>query len=126
MLNIHPLLQRHTRWLVVKSTKNIFFFFFFIIRKHNKDTHNKLRKLKSKFPKQFWKILNSIENKKRKQGYQYKRFIHFFKDTSSHNGSPDPDGVNINLLIASDNDILNSHITENEISKGIKNLEKTI
>ena len=47
----------------------------------------------------------------------------FFKDINSHN-SPDPDGENINLLIDSDNDILNSHITGNEILKCIKNLKK--
>ena len=30
----------------------------YFIRKHKKDTQNKLRKLKSKSPKQFWKIVN--------------------------------------------------------------------
>ena len=34
------------------------------IRKHKKDTQNKLRKLKSKSPKQFKKILNSLQSKR--------------------------------------------------------------
>ena len=36
----------------------------YFIRKHKKDTQNKLRKLKSKSPKQFWKILNSLQSKR--------------------------------------------------------------
>ena len=36
----------------------------YFIRKHKKDTQNKLRKLKSKSPKQFWKILNNLQSKK--------------------------------------------------------------
>ena len=39
----------------------------FFIRKYNKDTQNKLRKLKYKLPKHFWKILNSLENKNNKE-----------------------------------------------------------
>ena len=94
------------------------------IRKHNKDTQNKLRKLKAKSPKQFWKILDSsTENKKENKDININDLNTFFKDINSHNDSPDPDGENINLLIDNDNGILNLHITENEILKCIKNLK---
>ena len=94
--------------------------FKFFIRRHYKDTQNKLRKLKSKSPKQFWKILNSLENKKENKDISINDLYTFLKDINSHNDSPDPDGENINLLIDSENDILNSHIAENEILKCIK------
>ena len=95
----------------------------FFIRKHNKDTQNKLRKLKSKSPKQFWKILNSLENNKENKDISINDLYTLFQDIKSHNDSPDPDDKNINLLIDNDNDISNSHITEIEILKCIKNLK---
>ena len=36
----------------------------YYINKHNKATKTKLRNLKSKNPKEYWKIINSIDNKK--------------------------------------------------------------
>ena len=47
----------------------------------------------------------------------------FFKDIKSQNDGADSDCDHLNVLIDDDNDILNSHISENEILKCIKNLK---
>ena len=59
MLNTEALLRRLQWCPQAKCAKRNYF-----IRKHEKDTQNKLRKLKSKSPKQFWKILNSLQSKR--------------------------------------------------------------
>ena len=49
----------------------------------------------------------------------------FFKDINSPNDSHDPESENLNFSIDNDDEILNFHISENEILKCINNL-KTI
>ena len=53
--------------------------------------------------------------------YQYERF--FFKDIKSPNDSHDPESENLNFSIDNDDEILNCHISENEILKCINNLK---
>ena len=48
-----------------------------------------------------------------------------FWDINSPNDSPDPESANLNFSIENDDEILNCHISENEILKCINNL-KTI
>ena len=47
----------------------------------------------------------------------------FFKDINSPNDGHDPESENLNFSIDNDNEILNCHISENEILKCINNLK---
>ena len=97
----------------------------YFIRKNKKDTQNKLWKLKSKSLKQFWKILNSLQSKRKNKDIRMYDLYNFFKDINSPNDSHDPESENLNISIDNDDEILNFHISENEILKCINNL-KTI
>ena len=87
---------------------------------------NKLRKLKSKSPKQFWKILNNLQSKQENKDISINDLYNFFKDINSPNDSNDAESDNLNFSIDNDDEILNGHISENEILKCINNLKKTI
>ena len=93
----------------------------FYINKHNINTQDKLRVLKSKNPKDFWKIINSIEKSKDNQNIDIEFFYDFFKNLNEQN----EDSVNedLNFDTNDDHDILNSFITEGEILKCIKSLK---
>ena len=52
----------------------------YFINKHNKSTQNKLRSLKNKSPKEYWKIINSIDNKKTDSNIELDKLYTFFKD----------------------------------------------
>ena len=95
----------------------------YFIRKHKKDTQNKLRKLKSKSPKQFWKILNNLQSKKENKDISINDLYTFFKDIDSPNDSNDAESENLNFSIDNDDEILNGHISENEVLKCIINLK---
>ena len=95
----------------------------YFIRKHKKDTQNKLRKLKSKSPKQFWKILNNLQSKKENKDISINDLYNFFKDINSPNDNNDAESRNLNFSIDNDDEILNGHISENEILKCINNLK---
>ena len=93
----------------------------FYINKHNKITQDKLRVLKSKNPKDFWKIINSIEKSKDNQNIDIEILYDFFKNLNEQN----EDSINedLNLCTNDDDEILNSFITEGEILKCIKSLK---
>ena len=97
----------------------------FHINKFNRLQLKKLRKLHDKTPKQYWKILDSIDNKDEKSDIELDTLFDFFKDLNKNNDSAynDQTANNINVHIDEENDdILNCYITENEIIKGIKSL----
>ena len=81
--------------------------------------------MKFKSPKQFWKILNSLQSKRENKDISMDDLYNFSKDINSPNYSHDPESENFNFSIDNDVEILNSHISENEILKCINNL-KTI
>ena len=93
----------------------------YIFYMHLCDTHNKLRNLICKSPKQFWKILNSLQSKKENNDISMNDLYHFFKDINSTNDSHDPESENLNFSIDNDDEILNCHISENEILKCTNN-----
>ena len=65
--------------------------------------------MKSKSPKQYWKILNSLQSKKESKDISMNDLYNFFKDINSPiNDSPDPESENLNFSI--ENKILNCHI----------------
>ena len=80
--------------------------------------------MKSKSPKQFWKILNNLQSKKENKDISINDLYNFFfKDINSPNDSHDPESENLNFSIDNDDEILNGHISENEILKCINNLK---
>ena len=98
----------------------------FHINKFNRLQQKKLRKLHDKNPKQYWKILNSIDDKDEKSNIELDTLFNFFKDLNKSNDSAYDDQTNNNINVHIDeetDDILNCYITENEIIKGIKSLK---
>ena len=96
----------------------------YFVNKHNKSTQNKLRNLKNKNPKEYWKIINSIDNKKTDSNIELDTLYTFFKDINkqldSDNDSCDND---IHISIEDNDEVLNSPITDSEILKCIKLLK---
>ena len=81
-------------------------------------TQENLQKLHSNKPKEFWKILNSLEKKSDNPDLNLSEFYEYFK-TSNSSGDPEDDQeVHINLN--DNNEILNSQITGQEILNCIK------
>ena len=79
--------------------------------------------MKSKSLKQFWKILNNLQSKKESKDISINDLYNFFKDINSLNDSNDAESENLNFSIDNDDEILNGHISENEILKCINNLK---
>ena len=94
----------------------------YYINKHNKATKTELRNLKSKNPKEYWKIINSIDNKKVDSNIELDSLYSFFKDL---NAEPDFESHQTidNMSIEDDDEVLNSPITDCEILKCIKSLK---
>ena len=90
---------------------------------NTKNTQNKLRKLKSKSPKQFWKILNNLQSKKENKDISINDLCNFFKDINSRNDSHDPESEHLNFSIDIDDEILNGYISGNDILKCINNFK---
>ena len=94
----------------------------FHINKYNQNMQNKLRKLKSTNPKDYWKIMNSINKNKDNDSIDIETLYNFFKNLNEQ-GHDANDDVNINIDTTDDEELLNSFITEAEILKCIKQLK---
>ena len=94
----------------------------FHINKYNQNMQDKLRKLKSTNPKEYWKIINSVNKNKDSDKMGVGTLYEFFKNLNEqcNDGSDD---VNINIDISDDDELLNSYITKGEIKKCIKSLK---
>ena len=92
------------------------------INKHKKQMQQKLRNLKHKNPKEFWKILNNIERKEDDPDISIDTLYEYFKNLNINNDGNDTQET-INIDITDDDEILNSSITEGEIIKCIKSLK---
>ena len=57
----------------------------YYINKHNKTTKTKSRNLKSKNPKEYWKVINSIDNKKVDSNIELDSLYSFFSMTLMQN-----------------------------------------
>lgn len=67
----------------------------FYISKHKKATQQKLRIMKNKNPKDYWKILNSLDNKPEIADIKLEDLYSFFKDLND-----DPDNEAETLMIS--------------------------
>ena len=65
-----------------------------------------------------------LQSKKENKDISINDEYDFFKDINSPNVSHDPESENLNFSIDNDDEILNGHISENEILKCINNLKK--
>lgn len=79
----------------------------FHLNKFNQSMQNKLRNMKRKTPKEFWKIINSIERKNDEQNITLESLYDFFKDLNEKNDY-DNDNSEINIDVTDDDEILNS------------------
>ena len=95
----------------------------FYINKFINDSQNKLRKMHNKYPKEYWKTLNSIDNKKQDTDIVLEDLSFFFKNLNgpSDNAS-DTDTFPIHID-EEGYEILNSFITEIEVRKCVKLLK---
>lgn len=75
-----------------------------------------------KTPKEFWKIINSIERKNDEQNITLESLYDFFKDLNEKNDY-DNDNSEINIDVTDDDEILNSSVTEFEILKCLNSLK---
>ena len=91
----------------------------FHINKHNKSTQEKLRNLKSKNPRDFWRIMNSLDKSKDNENIDIETLYDFFKNLNEQNEREDM-SPNVNIDLNDEDALLNSPITENEILKCIR------
>ena len=94
----------------------------FHLNKFNQSMQNKLRNLKMKTPKEFWKIINSIERNIDEQNMTLESLYTFFKDLNERNDYGN-DYNEINIDVTDDDEILNSSVTEFEILKCLNSLK---
>lgn len=94
----------------------------FHINQYNKNMQEKLRNLKSKNPKDFWKIINSLEKSKDNPNIDLDTLYEFFKNLNEQTAE-DEQEYTFNINISDDDEILNSSITEGEILKCINMLK---
>ena len=93
------------------------------INQCKKTMQTKLRNLKVENPKEFWLIINSIDQDNDEQNINLDILYNLFKTLNENNDHADEDNE-INLQFIDDHDeILNSSITESEILKCIKSLK---
>ena len=111
-MNKQALIQKSKTY---KNTMNKF------INEEQSKTQENLQKLQSKRPKEFWKILNSLEKRSDNPDLNLNEFYDYFKSNNSSTNAECDQEININLN--NDNEILNSKFTGQEILKCIKNLK---
>lgn len=88
------------------------------------DKAKKLRNMQTKSPKDYWKYLNSLNNNKTsKQHPTLDQFYEHFKNINEAVNYDDGDELTINMQLNDTNELLNSHITCEEIRKSINNLK---
>ena len=118
--NINP--SNRNKANLKEASKNYKKVMNFHINKYNQNMQDKLRKLKSTNPKEYWKIINSVNKNKDSDKMDVGTLYEFFKNLNEQCNDGNDD-VNINIDISDDDELLNSYITEGEIKKCIKSLK---
>ncbi|MEW8548549.1 MAG: reverse transcriptase family protein, partial [Candidatus Thiodiazotropha sp.] len=96
----------------------------FHISRHKNITKKRLRKMKNKNPKDYWKILNSLDKKPENADIKLNDLYSFFKDLNNDPNNEDENIENIHSIFdEAGDDCLNSYISESEIFKCIKSLK---
>ena len=81
---------------------------------------DKLRNLKSTNPKNYWKIINSLNKKKDNDKIDIETLHEFFVKNLNEQSHEDDADVHINIDTTDNEELLNSYIPEGEILKCIK------
>ncbi|MCG7875884.1 MAG: reverse transcriptase family protein [Candidatus Thiodiazotropha endolucinida] len=106
-----------------KRTMNIF------INKHKFQKQSKLRKMQKHQPKEYWKFLNSLKNKKTSENPSLSEFYDYFKNAYSGDTDNDLDGDGSSNSYQSDpeisNECLNQPFTSDEIKRCINKLKNS-
>ena len=106
----------HTQSKIFKKVMNKY------IRLYKVDKAKRLRNMQNKNPKEYWKYLNSInKNKKSDKQPTIAQFFEHYKSINENQTNHDDIAINMDLTDA--NELLNSHITIDEIRKCINNLK---
>lgn len=101
------------------------------ITQYERQQQTKLRTLHKKSPKEYWKILNSLDRQKQSKMPPLNSFLDFFKNLNTQDESMREDDSYENMHIIDelnlddDDQLLNSPITAEEISKCILNLKNS-
>ena len=95
----------------------------FYINKCIKKSQNKLRNMHNKDPKEYWKTLNSVDNKKQDPDIVLEDLYNFFKNLNGPSDNDAPDIDTLPIHIDKGDEILNSFKTEIEVRKCIKLLK---
>ena len=96
------------------------------INNHKRQTQMKLRNLKNKNPKEYWKIINSVDSKKQLSKFGINTLYTFFKELNDNDkckSENDQTEETLNISLEDNDVILNSPITDREILKCIKSLK---
>ena len=97
------------------------------INKHIENTKINLRSLNKNNPKEFWKIINSLESKQKDETLDINEFHNCFENTNAaaenndDNNDGDEDEINCNMNGGFDE--LDQPINAEEITKCVKNLK---
>ena len=86
----------------------------FYVKRHNFQTLNKLRKLHSKKPKEFWRLLNKLDDTLTDKKIKIEELYEYFKNINA-GVNDEQDDTQIN--VQNHDEILNSPITTEEIKK---------
>lgn len=92
------------------------------IKKHNDSVKSKLKNVKKGNPKEYWKILNSSNNKCKTE-VDIKAMFDYMKKVNEGNGGDNDTNDCEFVLDDTHNSILNGQITENEILQAVSKLK---
>ena len=94
------------------------------INRYNHATKEKLRNLKSKRPKDFWKIINSIDKNNKESNISIDALHNYFENQNIADENSNENFIaGLNIDSVDDEELLNSSITEGEIRVCIKSLK---
>ena len=78
------------------------------INKFNRNIQEKLKNLKSKNPKEYWNIINSLDRNNKNSSIDLDTLYNFCKDMNVNKNTSDEEKNEINRDITDDDEILNS------------------
>ena len=94
------------------------------INKHKKQQQNKLRQMQKSQPREYWKFLNSLKQKKQSEIPSTQQFYEYFKTVYSQDDADASENSDIfDHNFENPNEFLNCPFTPNEIDKCIKKLK---
>lgn len=121
--NVHR--SNETRRNLLSASKNYKGIMNKFINKYNKENESKLRNMQRKQPKDYWKYLNSLKNKKNIEKPDLSVLYEHFKAMNSVDSGSDQGSDSSWSDHQDENEYLNSPITCGEIEKCIRNLKNS-